>query len=217
MAGATHQPRPPHLPGEPPPPVEPGQLRLAHELDTPHARHPRMPDDGVHQHRAEPRSARGGRDDHVEHDREVHPVRAHPPEPEHAPGSPAPPTPAPASSRNPSPAPPPAAHHADPNSSSRPGSRSGPTESHTSTSATSMPPRSQDYSWNLATRVCSSLLMAASSLAACLHCWTPAVVVSVVRATPSMLAAMSRLPLAASATLRFISPVVAVCSSTAAA
>jgi hypothetical protein len=57
--------------------------------------------------------------------------------------------------------------------------------------------------------------MRASSSAACRVCATPAVVAEAESATPLMLPAIAPLPVAASATLRFISEVVAPCSSTA--
>ena len=57
--------------------------------------------------------------------------------------------------------------------------------------------------------------MRASSSAACRVCATPAVVADAAEATPLMVPAISPLPVAASATLRFISAVVAPCSSTA--
>jgi hypothetical protein len=57
--------------------------------------------------------------------------------------------------------------------------------------------------------------MRARSAVACWVWVTPSLVRRAASATPLMFSAISLVPVAASVTLRFISPVVAVCSSTA--
>jgi hypothetical protein len=68
---------------------------------------------------------------------------------------------------------------------------------------------------NCDTNFCKSSAILDSSSAELLVLLAPSVVLRAAWATPVMFWAISLLPCAASATLRLISPVVAVCSSTA--